>query len=165
MCVLTILLLFLVYCNTYIQENKQTDIKWYRKTIRHNIYFELKTTPQDKLGRLTIKMTNIPPRVFNELFGKYKGTEWDGKTFIMEEKYSKPGHSTTTTKIPDGELPYGFLCSKFNNNLNFIVTGNDQIQRDLKKVDLTYSKPLGICILDAVTWWKMPNSDRWQSLE
>lgn len=145
------------------QEYKDIDIKWYKQTIRKNIYYELKTARQDKLGRIKITMPNVPPRIFDELFRKHKGTTWDGQLFALREKFSKPGHSKTTTDFEDNELPYGFICSKFNNNLSFKVTRQDHIQTDLKKVNLVYTKPLGILTIEALTWWKMPHSPGWQS--
>ena len=125
--------------------------------------FELKKGGH-RLGKFTISVTNMPPRIFDLLFTQYLDHAFGGQQLVL--KTTHPNKDTIkTTSRNGGKVPYVFMSRKFNKGLFWVQKGNDQIVRDVKEFNVTYTLPLGNLTVECIVCVQVPGSQSLQSLQ
>ena len=103
--------------------------------------------------------------MFDVFFTKYLGHYWSNERLMMRYTSQSQDDTKITSRVDDGLVPIAYIVQVYNRGLSFETPCADSIRRDLKKVHATYTLPLGRLTFESITWYKLPNSNIWQSLE
>lgn len=149
----------------YTQDVNKSDIHWYADKIRDNLSYHLAGPIDNNFYKIYFTIANVPPRIFEKLFKRHVGKEYEDGKLTMGYTQKSAGKCTYTSRIDNGFVPIGFMSKVFRKGLPWTTISADSITRDISKVHVTWTLPLGNISIEVIAKARLPNSSVWQSLE